>query len=138
MKVRKRLIVLIAVFSSVWLIGCSEQKSKASIPTFETADLQQGRAIWMQVCRNCHLTGVAGAPAIGDSQAWVPRIGKGTDALYRSAIYGIKSDGKWMMPPRGGKDSLSDSQVRLAVNYKLAAVDMLKDASLSPTLPQKE
>jgi len=75
----------------------------------------------MQVCRNCHLMGVAGAPAIGDYTAWNRRIAKGTAALYSSAIRGIQGETGWSMPPRGGNDALSDKEVRLAVDFMLAA-----------------
>jgi len=76
----------------------------------------------MRVCRNCHLMGVAGAPAIGDDAAWKPRTAKGTAALYSSAIRGVQGETGWSMPPRGGNDALSDNEVRLAVDFMLAAV----------------
>ncbi len=77
--------------------------------------------MWMQVCRNCHLMGIAGAPAIGDYSAWKPRVAKGTAALYSSATQGIRGEAGWTMPPRGGNAALSDQQVRLAVDFMLAA-----------------
>ena len=81
----------------------------------------------MQVCRNCHLVGVAGAPAIGDPMAWQSRAAKGTAVLYSSAIEGIPGETGWKMPPRGGKAALSDRQVRLAVDFMLAAASEAQD-----------
>jgi cytochrome c5 len=105
-----------------FLGGCSDEGAAPQTPRFDDPRLQQGRTIWMQVCRNCHLTGVAGAPAIGDPAAWAERQRKGTDALYASALQGIADDnGNWRMPPRGGNDTLSDEQVRRAIDYMLAA-----------------
>lgn len=75
----------------------------------------------MQVCRNCHLTGVAGAPAVTDAAAWQQRQQKGKPALYQSAISGIPANNGWSMPPRGGVAHLSDRQVKMAVDYMLAA-----------------
>jgi len=65
-------------------------------------------------CAACHLTGVAGAPMLGDKEAWAPRVAKGIDALVESAIAGIS-----IMPPRGGT-SLDDEQLRLAIEYMLS------------------
>jgi cytochrome c5 len=94
---------------------------------FEEASLASGRAIWSQTCRNCHLAGVAGAPALRDYAAWQPRVTKGREALYASAINGIAdAAGGWRMPPRGGNAALSDEQVRRAVDFTLAAVETLE------------
>ncbi len=85
--------------------------------------------MWMRVCRNCHLMGIAGAPAIGDYTAWNPRAAKGQAALYTSALQGIRDDMGWKMPPRGGNAALSDEEVRLAVDFMLAAA---RDAQGKP------
>ena len=114
--------VAVTVVTLAVLGGCSDEGAAPQTPRFDDPRLQQGRTIWMQVCRNCHLTGVAGAPAIGDSAAWAERQRKGIDALYASALQGIADDnGNWRMPPRGGNDTLSDEQIRRAIDYMLAA-----------------
>jgi cytochrome c5 len=111
------------------LAGCGEDGSRTgagtSLPTFDDPNLATGRSVWMANCRNCHLTGVAGAPAIGDPAAWVPRFARGRDALQASALDGIGHAGAWRMPPRGGNPALSDTQVRQAVDYTIAAVEAL-------------
>ncbi len=114
---------LAAVLLALVGAACSEgdRRVAPSIPEFQEPPLQEGRGVWMQVCRNCHLMGVAGAPAIGDYTAWRPRAARGTAALYSSAIEGIRGEAGWKMPPRGGNDALSDQQVRLAVDFMLAA-----------------
>jgi len=77
----------------------------------------------MGTCRNCHLLGVAGAPAVTNYPAWAPRIEKGKTALYRSALNGVRGgDGKIRMPPRGGNSRLSEDQVKMAVDYMVASV----------------
>ena len=81
----------------------------------------------MQVCRNCHLMGVAGAPAISDYPAWQDRMAKDRSQLYDSAINGIGAEGAWTMPPRGGNASLSDADIKQAVDFTLAAVKALQD-----------
>jgi cytochrome c5 len=105
------------------LAGCSDDPSGAEVPKFDAPALQQGRSTWMQVCRNCHLMGVAGAPAISDYPAWRPRLSGNRDSLYQNAINGIPAENGWRMPPRGGNDALTDEDVRRAVDFMIAAVE---------------
>jgi cytochrome c5 len=74
-----------------------------------------GRAIYTQICRACHATGVAGAPVLGDRAAWGARLPNGFDALLESALRG-----KGGMPPKGGNAGLTDRQVRDAVEYMIS------------------
>ena len=110
--------------------GCGNggPQDAEQVPVFEEVPLASGRAVWIQVCRNCHLTGVAGAPALRDYAAWQPRLAKGREALYASALNGIPDASGWRMPPRGGNPALSDEQVRRAVDFTLAAVEKLEVA----------
>ena len=103
------------------LAACSDEPAGTALPAFDQPELAQGKNTWMQVCRNCHLTGVAGAPAIDDAEAWQPRLAKGKSTLYQNAISGIPQGQGWSMPPKGGVDRLSDAEVRRAVDYMLAA-----------------
>jgi cytochrome c5 len=74
-----------------------------------------GKQVFDSTCTACHSTGVAGAPKLGDKAAWAPRIQQGVDALLHSAL-----KGKNAMPPKGGNASLSDAQVRAAVEYMVS------------------
>jgi len=74
-----------------------------------TAD---GKKTYDAACAMCHAAGVAGAPKTGDKAAWKPRIAKGKDVLYGSAI-----KGKNLMPPKGGAASLPDGDIKAAVDY---------------------
>jgi cytochrome c5 len=97
------------------------------MPEFSDQRLDAGRAIWMGTCRNCHLLGVAGAPAVTDFAEWDLRLPKGKEALYESALHGVRGDdGLYRMPPQGGNQRLSQEQVRLAVDYKVAAIEQLR------------
>ena len=64
----------------------------------------------------CHAAGVAGAPKPGDKADWGPRIAQGKETLYKHAIEGYTGS-KGMMPARGGSASLSDADVKAAVDY---------------------
>ena len=113
--------------------GCGNggPQDAEQVPVFEDETLASGRAVWNQVCRNCHLAGVAGAPALRDYAAWQPRLAKGREALYASALNGIPDASGWRMPPRGGNPALSEEQVRRAVDFTLAAVEKLEVARRS-------
>ena len=72
--------------------------------------------IVQSVCGACHNTGLLDAPKVGDAQAWAARkdAAGGVDGLVASAIKGMGA-----MPPRGGDASLTDEQVRAAVEAML-------------------
>ena len=75
-----------------------------------------GKPVYDQTCHVCHATGVAGAPKFGDKAAWAPRIATGMPALYNAALHGLNA-----MPPKGGNTTLTDAQVKAAVDYLVAA-----------------
>jgi len=75
-----------------------------------------GESIYTGVCMRCHGTGEYGSPKLGDRVAWQPRFHEGVDHLLDQAI-----DGLGAMPPRGGKDDLSDAELRAAIVYMLRA-----------------
>ena len=74
--------------------------------------LADGQQVYQQSCQACHASGAAGAPKVGDKDAWAPRIATGMDALVASAI-----NGKGIMPPKGTCASCSDDDLKAAVEY---------------------
>lgn len=50
------------------------------------AHADSGREIWAGTCQACHAETLSGAPLITDKAAWAPRLAKGMEALYRSAL----------------------------------------------------
>jgi cytochrome c5 len=85
----------------------------AASATGDTAS-QSPDQLYQSACLACHSTGAAGAPKIGDSGAWSPRIAKGLNSLISSAINGIGA-----MPPRGGSQ-YSDEQMRAVIEFIVA------------------
>jgi len=75
-----------------------------------------GASVYTKTCALCHATGVGGAPKPGDKADWGPRIAQGKETLYKHAIEGF-TGAKGMMPPRGGGASLTDDEVKAAVDY---------------------
>lgn len=79
------------------------------------APAANGKAVYDASCQACHAAGVAGAPKLSDKPAWAPRISAGAAAMLASAL-----KGKNAMPPKGGNLSLSDADVKAAVDYMVA------------------
>lgn len=75
-----------------------------------------GKSVYGKVCAMCHAVGAAGAPKPGDKADWGPRIAQGNDILYKHALEGF-TGAKGMMPPRGANASLTDDEVKAAVDY---------------------
>jgi len=69
-------------------------------------------------CATCHIAGVAGAPKLGDTAAWEPRLAKGMEVLYGSAINGMPP----AMPAKGMCFSCSDDDLRALVDYMVDSV----------------
>ena len=137
MKLSNKLTAATGLILVILLQGCSKQDdggiSVIEMPEFQDSDLTAGRSVWKNTCRACHLMGVEGAPALSDFSQWETRLTKGEDALYQSVLKGIRGEnGEYRMPPRGGNNRLTDEQLRLALAYKLASVQFLKEQSKKP------
>ncbi len=108
----------------------------AAAPAAETqmagsGGAQSGEQIYNSVCLACHAAGVAGAPKTGDKAAWEPRMAQGMETLVMSSI-----KGKGAMPAKGGNASLSDAEIRSAVEYMLQQAGLADaSASAAPTAP---
>jgi cytochrome c5 len=74
-----------------------------------------GGQTYQDNCQACHATGIAGAPKVGDKEAWAPRIATGIDAMLAVAI-----KGKNAMPPKGTCTSCSDADIKAAIEYMVS------------------
>ncbi|MEB2399543.1 MAG: c-type cytochrome [Alcaligenaceae bacterium] len=74
--------------------------------------VKTGQQVYESTCTACHAAGVAGAPKMGDKDAWAPYIAKGYEDMLQKAIHGVGA-----MPPKGGNPALSDFEVARAVVY---------------------
>ena len=94
------------------------EESKPQVPVepvvAQVSAPMSGEAIYKKTCMACHASGAAGAPKLGDKQAWKPRIEKGMDALMQSALNGVPGTS---MMKRGTCLSCSDDDLRAAVEY---------------------
>jgi cytochrome c5 len=63
-------------------------------------------------CFACHGTGAAGAPILGDAEAWAPRMEKGMDAVMLNVVNGVNA-----MPPKGLCFTCTDDDLAAIVAY---------------------
>src|SRR5690554_1448726 len=80
-----------------------------------SAGPRSGSEVYNAVCMACHTTGAAGAPVIGDSAAWAPRIAQGMETLFNHSLNGFNA-----MPAKGGCASCADEEITAAVEHMVA------------------
>jgi cytochrome c5 len=83
------------------------------------AAMAAGEKIYNESCQSCHAEGIAGAPKLGDKDAWADRIAQGMETLNSNSINGFTGK-TGMMPAKGGNAALSDDEVKAAVAYMVA------------------
>lgn len=67
---------------------------------------------WARSCALCHVTGVAGAPIVGDSQQWQQRLAQGEEVILRHTLEGFNS-----MPPLGYCMACEVDDFRAMIGY---------------------
>lgn len=95
-----------------------EQSITARIQKVGTVEIRDanrpaktGEQVFQAQCTACHTSGAAGAPKIGDTAAWGPRIKTGYESLLTSAL-----KGKNAMGAQSGGD-FDDFEIARAVVY---------------------
>ena len=83
------------------------------------ATAPNGQQVYESGCVACHGAGIAGAPRVGDANAWTTRIAQGMDSMVDHAVNGFQGS-QGMMPAKGGNPSLSDEEIQAAVEYMVA------------------
>lgn len=104
----------IAPVGEVCLQGeeCGEEAAPAASAS---SGPRSGSEVYDAVCMACHSTGAAGAPKIGDTAAWAPRIDKGLDTLIDHALNGFNA-----MPAKGGCANCPDEEIQAAVEHMVS------------------
>jgi len=91
------------------------EQAKAPVAEAKPAAASDGKAVYDKICFACHAQGLAGAPKLGEKEAWAPRVKQGNAALVQSVI-----KGKGAMPPKAGSPALSDAEIRAAVDFMVS------------------
>ena len=72
-------------------------------------------AAYQQSCFACHASGAAGAPLLGDAEAWAARTEKGMEAVMSNVINGFNA-----MPAKGMCMDCSDADLQEIVDFMIA------------------
>ena len=96
-----------------------EAETASTEATPATSAATDGKQVYDVGCVACHGAGIAGAPRVGDLDAWADRIGAGLENMVANAINGFQGS-QGMMPAKGGNPSLSDEEIEAAVEYMVA------------------
>jgi len=86
----------------------------ATAPSESSSAAVDGEQVYGGLCKTCHDAAVLGAPIPGSELMSQRMDEKGMDTLVSNAINGINN-----MPPRGGNPSLTDEQIKAAVEFML-------------------
>ncbi|MDX2477125.1 MAG: c-type cytochrome [Gammaproteobacteria bacterium] len=81
-----------------------------------------GKEVYTRNCSACHGNGAAGAPKLGDTANWAPRLAQGMAVMDAHAIKGYQGKSGYM-PAKGGFNSLTDEEVVAAVAYMAGESD---------------
>ncbi len=95
--------------------AAAEPAALAASETKAASSARSGEDIFNSTCTACHSTGAAGAPKVGDKEAWAPYIATGMDTMLEFAI-----KGKNAMPPRGTCGNCSDDELKSAIEYMVS------------------
>jgi cytochrome c5 len=79
---------------------------------------KEPQVVYETFCFACHGTGANNSPVYGNAEAWAPRIAKGIDVLYESAINGFNNGA---MPPKGLCAECSEDDIKATVDYMVNA-----------------
>jgi len=118
----------VLLIASVWfVIGCDSggAGSAASSSAVEVATkssgegeaVRSGEEIYRRACFSCHDNGLSGAPIIGDSAMWAPRIAKGVPLLVQSTMDGVPP----AMPPKGMCFDCTVAELTRVVEYMVSS-----------------
>lgn len=120
------MVKLILSFTLKFMLVCLSAVSTPLIADnnayihFNGESLLQGRQLWLENCETCHGYGIAGAPIPMQADEWLPRLNQPVEVLYDHAINGFIGPDDTIMPARGNNQTLSDKEVKLAVDYMIA------------------
>ena len=89
--------------------------SLAALLSIGQASAADGKAVFDKACIGCH--NVLSPKLTGDMANWEPRLKLGNDALVASVI-----KGKGAMLPRSGNASLTDADIKAAVDYMVTQI----------------
>ena len=78
-------------------VGCEHGEPEAAVKTAAgSAPRPEQMLLWTNSCALCHVTGVGGAPIVGNHDDWADRLEQGNELLLEHTLEGYNN-----MPPLG-------------------------------------
>lgn len=121
-----KLSVTMVALGIAALSACGQKEPSVAAPAAAPAPVAApvaentvGKSVYGKVCAMCHAAGVAGSPKPTDKADWAPRIAQGMPVLYKHSIEGFTGS-KGMMPARGASTTLTDDELKAAVDYMVS------------------
>jgi len=116
-------IIIAIVLLFTFTTSCGGGSEETGDGAAYTANIENGKVTYDKVCVACHMTGVAGAPALDNKERWEESAAKGLEILRGIVING--GEGKYgVMSPRGTCADCSDDDLYDALGF------MLKEAGV--------
>jgi len=100
-----------------WLQGCLLLLI-ASCSAEHQQKVSEAETLYSKNCKVCHAQGINGAPILGNSKMWAPRVMQSVDVLHEHAIHGFG-----LMPANLGRNNLDEKSIRQAVDFMLSQLD---------------
>ena len=106
------LLLSLAACGSVGQQSANPGTASAGLPFANDIADESVMGKWARSCALCHVTGVAGAPIVGDSQQWQQRLAQGEEVILRHTLEGFNS-----MPPLGYCMACEVDDFRAMIGY---------------------
>jgi cytochrome c5 len=100
----------------VYIMGDKPVVATPALTTPVVSEADRGRKVYETACVICHASGAAGAPKLGDRQAWAPRVKQGMAVLLAHV-----NDGFNFMPPKGTCVQCSNEDLKAAIQYMISS-----------------
>ena len=104
--------ILIVVAFLVTVVSCNSLLQTSELPFSDVVANEDVMGKWSRSCALCHVSGVADAPLVGDSDEWERRLAQGEAVVIRNVLEGLNS-----MPPLGYCMSCEISDYRAMIGF---------------------
>jgi len=104
--------ILIVVAFLVTVVSCNSLLQTSELPFSDAVANEDVMGKWSRSCALCHVSGVADAPLVGDSDEWERRLAQGEAVVIRNVLEGLNS-----MPPLGYCMSCEISDYRAMIGF---------------------
>jgi len=105
---KTNILVSFTLIASVVFVACST----------DDPELVLGESTFNNVCKVCHMQAINGAPILGNNKMWAARKDQSLDVLVEHA-----TNGYGLMPAKGGREDLTDKEIRAAIKFMLSKLE---------------